>query len=161
MPRNALSFYWPENKISCKPIVYRKLPFFSLYFGGERGIRTPGTVARTPHFECGPIDHSGISPMTVPEKSAFRDCKYRQKNHYRAFFEEKNAKCRVGRPKPEFVDRKESRGKRGCERFGSAIRGRNSAAGGMRCRAALPAAKVPDAAEVGAFGSAREMVREN
>ena len=22
----------------------------------------PGTVARTPHFECGPIDHSGISP---------------------------------------------------------------------------------------------------
>ena len=30
---------------------------------GERGIRTPGTVARTPHFECGPIDHSGISPF--------------------------------------------------------------------------------------------------
>lgn len=30
---------------------------------GERGIRTPGTVARTPHFECGPIDHSGISPI--------------------------------------------------------------------------------------------------
>ena len=31
--------------------------------GGKRGIRTPGTVARTPHFECGPIDHSGIFPM--------------------------------------------------------------------------------------------------
>ena len=30
---------------------------------GERGIRTPGTVARSPHFECGPIDHSGISPF--------------------------------------------------------------------------------------------------
>ena len=30
---------------------------------GERGIRTPGTVTRTPHFECGPIDHSGISPI--------------------------------------------------------------------------------------------------
>ena len=30
--------------------------------GGERGIRTPGTVARSPHFECGPFDHSGISP---------------------------------------------------------------------------------------------------
>ena len=30
---------------------------------GERGIRTPGTVARSPHFECGPIDHSGISPI--------------------------------------------------------------------------------------------------
>ena len=30
---------------------------------GEIGIRTLGTVARTPHFECGPIDHSGISPF--------------------------------------------------------------------------------------------------
>ena len=30
--------------------------------GGKRGIRTPGTVTRTPHFECGPIDHSGIFP---------------------------------------------------------------------------------------------------
>ena len=30
---------------------------------GEGGIRTPGTVARTPHFECGPIDHSGTSPF--------------------------------------------------------------------------------------------------
>src|SRR5690606_18851913 len=29
---------------------------------GEGGIRTPGTVTRTPHFECGPIDHSGTSP---------------------------------------------------------------------------------------------------
>ncbi len=89
MLRNALLFYWPKNKISCKPIVYRKLPFFSLYFGGERGIRTPGTVARTPHFECGPIDHSGISPMTVPEKSAFRDCKYRQKKSLSRIFRRK------------------------------------------------------------------------
>ena len=32
---------------------------------GETGIRTQGTVARTPHFECGPFDHSGISPDTV------------------------------------------------------------------------------------------------
>ena len=32
---------------------------------GERGIRTPGTVARSPHFECGPIDHSGISPIAT------------------------------------------------------------------------------------------------
>ena len=29
---------------------------------GEGGIRTPGTVASTPHFECGPFDHSGTSP---------------------------------------------------------------------------------------------------
>ena len=38
--------------------------------GGERGIRTPGTVARTPHFECGPIDHSGISPFWAVELGA-------------------------------------------------------------------------------------------
>ena len=30
---------------------------------GEGGIRTLGTVARTPVFETGPIDHSGTSPM--------------------------------------------------------------------------------------------------
>ena len=30
---------------------------------GKGGIRTPGTVARTPHFECGPIDHSGTFPV--------------------------------------------------------------------------------------------------
>ena len=39
--------------------------------GGERGIRTPGTVARTPHFECGPIDHSGISPMSRAKNLSF------------------------------------------------------------------------------------------
>ena len=31
--------------------------------GGEGGIRTPGTVARTPHFECGAIDHSATCPQ--------------------------------------------------------------------------------------------------
>ena len=30
--------------------------------GGEGGIRTPGPLARTPHFECGAIDHSATSP---------------------------------------------------------------------------------------------------
>ena len=30
--------------------------------GGEGGIRTPGGVAPTPHFECGAIDHSATSP---------------------------------------------------------------------------------------------------
>ena len=30
--------------------------------GGEGGIRTLGTVARTPVFETGPIDRSGTSP---------------------------------------------------------------------------------------------------
>ncbi len=30
---------------------------------GEGGIRTPGTVASTPHFECDPFNHSGTSPL--------------------------------------------------------------------------------------------------
>ncbi len=38
---------------------------YSFHFGGKRGIRTPGTVARSPHFECGPIDHSGIFPCII------------------------------------------------------------------------------------------------
>jgi hypothetical protein len=32
--------------------------------GGEGGIRTPDTVARIPHFECGAIDHSATSPWS-------------------------------------------------------------------------------------------------
>ena len=31
--------------------------------GGEGGIRTPGGVAPTPHFECGAFDHSATSPQ--------------------------------------------------------------------------------------------------
>ena len=34
----------------------------STALSGKGGIRTPGTVTRTPHFECGPIDHSGTFP---------------------------------------------------------------------------------------------------
>lgn len=33
--------------------------------GGEGGIRTHGTVARTPHFECGAFDHSATSPQEI------------------------------------------------------------------------------------------------
>ncbi len=31
-------------------------------FGGEGGIRTPGTLASTSVFETDPFDHSGTSP---------------------------------------------------------------------------------------------------
>ena len=31
---------------------------------GKTGIRTLGTVTRSPHFECGPFDHSGIFPYS-------------------------------------------------------------------------------------------------
>ena len=40
-------------------------------FGGKTGIRTLGTVARSPHFECGPIDHSGIFPCSVGKVTTF------------------------------------------------------------------------------------------
>ena len=42
--------------------IILSLFFNSLYCGGEGGIRTHGTVARTPHFECGAFDHSATSP---------------------------------------------------------------------------------------------------
>lgn len=42
-------------------------------FGGKTGIRTLGTVARSPHFECGPIDHSGIFPCSVGKVTTFCD----------------------------------------------------------------------------------------
>lgn len=34
--------------------------------GGEGGIRTPDTLARMPHFECGAFDHSATSPAVAP-----------------------------------------------------------------------------------------------
>jgi hypothetical protein len=37
-------------------------PFRMLKFGGEGGIRTPDTVARMPHFECGAFNRSATSP---------------------------------------------------------------------------------------------------
>ena len=36
-----------------------------LDYGGEGGIRTPDTVARMPHFECGAFNHSATSPRAA------------------------------------------------------------------------------------------------
>jgi hypothetical protein len=33
--------------------------------GGEGGIRTPDTVTRMPHFECGAFNHSATSPQIL------------------------------------------------------------------------------------------------
>src|SRR5438067_13635899 len=33
--------------------------------GGEGGIRTPDTVTRMPHFECGAFNHSATSPVPL------------------------------------------------------------------------------------------------
>ena len=93
-------------KKGCKS---RNYLIYTLYCG-ERGIRTPGTVARTPHFECGPIDHSGTSPFWSREeglprspdpKPLFWDCKYRHIFYFRTFSCGKNyiwLKKRLRRP---------------------------------------------------------------
>ena len=48
--------------MNCQPLLNgRRLPFY----GGWGGIRTPGTVARTPHFECGAFNHSATHPKRV------------------------------------------------------------------------------------------------
>ena len=39
-----------------------KINFTLLILGGERGIRTLGTLARSTVFETAPFDHSGTSP---------------------------------------------------------------------------------------------------
>ena len=39
--------------------------------GGEGGIRTPDTVTRMPHFECGAFNHSATSP-SAPRKNLLR-----------------------------------------------------------------------------------------
>ena len=41
----------------------KKLSNWELLAGGEGGIRTHGTVAGTPHFECGAFDLSATSPQ--------------------------------------------------------------------------------------------------
>ena len=40
--------------------------------GGEGGIRTPDTVTRMPHFECGAFNHSATSPETTAENRGQR-----------------------------------------------------------------------------------------
>ena len=89
--------------LACKTLIVKVVC-------GEGGIRTPGTVARTPHFECGPIDHSGTSPFRSREedlprspdpKPLFWDCKYRHIFYFRTFSCGKNhiwLKKRLRRP---------------------------------------------------------------
>ena len=45
----------------------------SAVFGGEGGIRTPDTVARMPHFECGAFNHSATSPQKQGTPSEMSD----------------------------------------------------------------------------------------
>jgi hypothetical protein len=56
--------------------------------GGEGGIRTPDTVTRMPHFECGAFNHSATSPWPQQAQTAMR----------RLCIQRKTAK--QGRPEP-------------------------------------------------------------
>ena len=60
-----------DDLLETKKATDKSLSLQPLSARGERGIRTPGTVTRTPHFECGPIDHSGISPICSDSFSPF------------------------------------------------------------------------------------------
>lgn len=56
-----LFLFLPKIRMSIK----KKQPLKVAFLGGETGIRTLGTRKSTPHFECGPFDHSGISPFCL------------------------------------------------------------------------------------------------
>src|SRR5579863_9215707 len=43
----------------------KKAPQGAFFIGGQGGIRTHGTLARTPHFECGAFNHSTTCPPAV------------------------------------------------------------------------------------------------
>ncbi len=50
----------------------KKAPMGPCLFGGEGGIRTHGTVTRTPDFESGTFDHSATSPGRAIILRSFR-----------------------------------------------------------------------------------------
>ena len=63
--RSAATIYWEVAELSSASPEISRLGVRRLRRmndGGEGGIRTHGTVARTPHFECGAFDHSATSP---------------------------------------------------------------------------------------------------
>lgn len=55
-----------DARIKCPPSLWRA----SADESGRGGIRTPGTVSSTPHFECGPFGHSGTLPFEFNISSA-------------------------------------------------------------------------------------------
>ena len=53
-----------QRALNDKSFIYKRLFHIS---GGEGGIRTPDTVTRMPHFECGAFNHSATSPRSQSE----------------------------------------------------------------------------------------------
>lgn len=53
-----------KTKTPCRSIIYRGVGYFDKQFGGELGIRTPGTFNSSTVFKTAAIDHSASSPGT-------------------------------------------------------------------------------------------------
>ena len=64
---------------------------FSLLFGGERGIRTPGTLSRTHAFQACALNRSTISPIWQPKYFNTTRIKNQAKNVKLSFQSEKGA----------------------------------------------------------------------
>ena len=65
-PTSYCGFKFPPSPPFKKPAPGKGAGFLN---GGEGGIRTHGTLASTPHFECGAFDHSATSPSRFPGSS--------------------------------------------------------------------------------------------
>src|SRR5690606_18118683 len=65
-----LSNQWVHSHDPLRHIPKRPLGGAFPVCGGEGGIRTHGTVARTLDFESSPFDHSGTSPSFPIEPGA-------------------------------------------------------------------------------------------
>ena len=63
----VLRFLFAPNEKASFPFVPNKNRRSAALFtvGGERGIRTPGSLARSTVFETAPFNRSGISPNDV------------------------------------------------------------------------------------------------
>jgi hypothetical protein len=89
--------------------------------GGEGGIRTPGTLASTSHFECDAIDHSATSPQVVVpyRRAALVSFDFASRKSELAYFEaprrptepRQNARCQTTPVSPSLA-RSQSRGER-------------------------------------------------
>ena len=69
----GISFIQTKNRNQ----VFTLNSYNPFILSGETGIRTLGTVTRSPHFECGPIDHSGISPKRLKRLLKIQKALYR------------------------------------------------------------------------------------
>ena len=73
----VLRLHVPQSPEMCagiwaRPECQNVIHIRDLFRGGEGGIRTPDTVTRMPHFECGAFNHSATSPWPQRRKHPCR-----------------------------------------------------------------------------------------